>query len=108
MVYLAASDLRFLIYFLLGGSVTALTAYFAGLGRGTVSAFIATLPLLTVLTFSLIYSEGGPKTVEEYARGLIIFTPPWLCYLVVVWFGTERLGIFKSLGLGILVYVFLS
>ena len=108
LAYLAASDLRLVIYFLLGGSVTVLTAYFASMGRGTLSAFVATLPLLTALSFLLIYAEGGEETVGEYARGLFVFTPPWLCYVGTVLFGMERLGIFRSVGLGILIYVLLS
>ncbi|NPV61444.1 MAG: DUF3147 domain-containing protein [Methanotrichaceae archaeon] len=106
--YWADSELRLVFYFILGGAVTAITAYYASQGRGTVSAFIATLPLLTVLSFVLIYVEGGKETVLEYAQGLLIFTPPWLCYVATVMLGMERLGIFKSLGLGILLYVILS
>ncbi len=106
--YLAGSNLRLVLYFILGGSITVVTAYLAGMGRGTLSAFIATLPLLTVLSFLLIYAEGGEVVVKEYARGLIIFTPPWLAYVATVMLATERLGIFKSLGLGILVYMLLS
>lgn len=108
LTYLAGSDLRLVLYFLLGGSVTVLTAYLAGLGKGTLSAFIATLPLLTVLSFLLIYAEGGEDTVQEYARGLLTFTPPWLAYVATVMLTTQRLGIFKSLGLGVLIYVILS
>jgi len=59
LAYLAGSDLRLVIYFLLGGTVTALTAYLASVGRGTLSAFITTLPLLTILGFLLIYAEGA-------------------------------------------------
>jgi hypothetical protein len=44
----------------------------------------------------------------NYARGLLIFTPPWICYVLVVKLGIERLGVFKSVGLGIGVYVLLS
>lgn len=106
--YLAGSDLRLVLYFLLGGSITVLTAYLASLGKGTLSAFIATLPLLTVLTFLLIYAEGGENTVQEYARGLLIFTPPWIAYVITVILSIERLGIFKSLGLGVLIYIILS
>ncbi len=106
--YLAGSNLRLFLYFLLGGSVTVLTAYLASLGKGTLSAFIATLPLLTVLSFLLIYAEGGEETVNEYAQGLLIFTPPWLAYVATVMLATQRLGIFKSLGLGVLIYVLLS
>jgi uncharacterized membrane protein (GlpM family) len=108
LTYLAGSDLRLVIYFLLGGTVTALTAYFASQGRGMLSAFITTLPLLTVFGFLLIYAEGGSKTVEEYAKSLLIFTPPWLCYVTIVLLGVNRIGIVKSLSLGVLIFVILS
>ena len=108
LAYLAGSDLRLVIYFLLGGTVTALTAYLASVGRGTLSTFITTLPLLTILGFLLIYAEGGSHTVEEYARGLLIFTPPWLCYVLIVLLGVNRIGIIKSLSLGVLIFVILS
>jgi len=108
LAYLAGSDLRLVIYFLLGGTVTALTAYFASQGRGMLSAFITTLPLQTVLSFLLIYAEGGGKTVEEYAKSLLIFTPPWLCYVSIVLLGANRIGIVKSLTLGVLIFVILS
>ena len=106
--YLAGSDLRLVIYFLLGGAMTVLTAYFASQGRGMLSAFITTLPLQTAFSFLLIYAEGGTKTVEEYARSLLIFTPPWLCYVTIVLLGVNRIGIVRSLGLGILLFVILS
>jgi len=105
---LADSNSRLVIYFVIGGAVTALTTYYASLGRGYLSAFIATLPLLTALTFVLINAEGGKDTVLDYARGLLIFTPPWICYVAVVMLGVERLGIYKSVGLGIAVYIVLS
>lgn len=105
---LASSQWRLVIYFIIGGSVTALTTYFASVGKGTLSAFIVTLPLLTAFTFILIEAEGGKDVVLDYARGLLIFTPPWVCYVVVVMLGVQRLGIFKSVGLGIAVYVALS
>ena len=108
LAYLAGSDLRLAIYFLLGGAVTVLTAYFASQGRGMLSAFITTLPLQTAFSFLLIYAEGGSKTVEEYARSLLIFTPPWLCYVTIVLLGVNRIGIVKSLSLGVLLFVILS
>jgi uncharacterized membrane protein (GlpM family) len=108
LAYLAGSDLRLAIYFLLGGAVTVLTAYFASQGRGMLSAFITTLPLQTAFSFLLIYAEGGSKTVEEYAKSLLIFTPPWLCYVTIVLLGVNRIGIVKSLILGVLLFVVLS
>lgn len=108
LAYLAGSDLRLVIYFLLGGAVTALTAYFASQGRGMLSAFVTTLPLQTAFSFLLIYAEGGSKTVEEFAKSLMIFTPPWLCYVLIVLLGVNRIGIAKSLTLGVLLFVILS
>ncbi len=105
---IASSQLRLIIYFIIGGSITALTTYFASVGKGTLSAFIVTLPLLTALTFILIDADSGKDVVLNYARGLLIFTPPWICYVLVVMVGVERWGAFKSVGLGIAVYVVLS
>jgi hypothetical protein len=105
---IASSQLRVIIYFIIGGSITALTTYFASVGKGTLSAFIVTLPLLTAFTFILIDAEGGEDVVLNYSRGLLIFTPPWICYVLVVMVGVERWGAFKSVGLGIAVYVILS
>ncbi|HNX39152.1 MAG TPA: hypothetical protein PKK11_01105 [Methanothrix sp.] len=108
LAYLAASELRLLIYFLLGGAVTAFTVYLAGQGRGMAAAFITTLPLQTVLTFLLISAEGGSRTVEEYAWNLLLFTPPWLVYVLIVLLGASRLGVARSLALGVLCFVVLS
>jgi hypothetical protein len=105
---LAGSDLRPVLYFLLGGAVTALTVYLGNVGRGTLAAFITSLPLLTILSFLLIYAESGSKMVEEYAWGLLIFTPPWLCYVSIVLLGVSRIGLLKSITLGVLLFVILS
>ena len=105
---LESFGLRLAIYFLIGGSVTALTAYFASQGRGILSAFITTLPLLTIFSFLVISAEGGSQTVQEYAKGLLLFTPPWICYVFVVMLGTERMGLIRSLALGVILFVLLS
>ena len=106
--YLESFGLRLAIYFLIGGSVTAVTAYFASQGRGILSAFITTLPLLTVFSFLIISAEAGSQTVQEYAKGLLLFTPPWVCYVFVVMMGTERVGLIRSLTLGVILFVLLS
>lgn len=106
--YMESFGLRLVIYFIIGGSVTALTAYFASQGRGMLSAFITTLPLLTIFSFLVISAEGGSQTVQEYARSLLLFTPPWVCYVLVVLLGTGRMGIIRSLVLGVVLFILLS
>jgi uncharacterized membrane protein (GlpM family) len=100
--------MRVILYFILGGAVAALLAYLGGTGRGTLSAFISTLPVFTALTFLIIYSEGGKETVIEYARGLLLFTPAWVCYVLVVLVGLNWLDMYKSLILGFLTYVVIA
>jgi uncharacterized membrane protein (GlpM family) len=97
--------LRYLLYFFIGGFVAATVAYLGSIGRGTLSAFVATLPLMTVLSFLLISREGNAQTIADYGRGLLLFMPAWVCYLAVVLALFERIGILKSLMIGILVYV---
>jgi hypothetical protein len=63
---------------------------------------------LTIFSFLVISAEAGGQTVQEYARGLLLFTPPWVCYVFVVMLGTGRLGLTRSLILGVLVFVLLS
>jgi uncharacterized membrane protein (GlpM family) len=106
--YMESFGLRLVIYFIIGGSVTALTAYLASQGRGMLSAFITTLPLLTIFSFLVISAEGGSQTVQEYARSLLLFTPPWVCYVLVVLLGTGRMGIIRSLVLGVVLFILLS
>ncbi|MDI9616366.1 MAG: hypothetical protein QW781_00230 [Methanothrix sp.] len=100
--------MRLLIYFVLGGAITALVVHLGSSGRGTLSAFIATFPVLTALTFILISMEGSSADLCEYARGLLLFTPAWIAYVLTVLFTFERLGVWLSIALGMAVYAVAS
>lgn len=75
---------KLIFYFLLGGLIVSLVTYLASLGKGLFSAFIATLPIITILTFVFTYLEGGKEVTLSYAKGLITFTPAWLSYVIFV------------------------
>lgn len=96
--------MRLLIYFLLGGTITAIVVHLGSSGRGTLSAFIATFPVLTALTFILISMEGSSADLCEYARGLLLFTPAWVCYVITVLMTFERIGVWQSIALGMAIY----
>lgn len=100
--------MRLLIYFLLGGIITALVVHLGSSGRGTLSAFVATFPVLTALTFILISMEGSSADFCEYARGLLIFTPAWIAYVLTVLITFERIGVWLSIALGMVVYAVAS
>jgi hypothetical protein len=72
------------------------------------AAFISTLPVLTIMTFIFIYLEGGIEATSSYAKGLLIFTPAWLAYIIAVLFAIERFGIWGSLILGFLIFLIIG
>jgi uncharacterized membrane protein (GlpM family) len=96
---------EFITYFLVGGLVVALTAFYGTRGHGLLAAFIAMFPCVTVLTFLLIHRRGGTAAVSAYAKGFLYVVPPWLLYVLAVALLCDRIGIWWALGLGIGLYV---
>lgn len=95
-------------YFILGGTVVTLVAYLGSQGKGLLAAFIATFPVITLLTFVLIHSQSGVSATISYAKGLLIITPAWLLYVACVLILLPKWGIVRALGLGILIYILAS
>lgn len=101
-------ELKYIIYFLIGGTVVSLVTYLAGSAKGLLAAFFANLPVITLITFLTIYSNAGEKAVVEYAKGLIFMLFPWLAYIFSVIFLTQRIGLMPSLAIGLASYFILS
>lgn len=100
--------MKYLLYFLIGGLVVSLTAYYGSNGKGFIAALISMFPSMTVLTFSLIYRAGGQTSVVDYAKNLVYGVPPWVLYVFTVAWLCERIGIWRSLALGIAIYLITS
>ncbi|MCX7914572.1 MAG: hypothetical protein N2511_08310 [Thermodesulfovibrionales bacterium] len=101
-------EVKYIIYFFIGGIIISLVTYFASHAKGLLAAFFANLPVMTFLTFLTIYFEAGERAVTEYAKGLIIMLFPWLGYIFCIIFLTERLGLIPSLATGLTVYFIFS
>jgi uncharacterized membrane protein (GlpM family) len=101
-------ELKYLLYFLSGGLVVTLVTYFACNSKGLVAAFIANLPVMTVITFMTIYSESGRTGVVSYAQGLMLMLVPWLIYVSAVVFLSPKLGFVPSLMTGIGLYLVIA
>ncbi|MBF8264932.1 MAG: hypothetical protein HW384_796 [Dehalococcoidia bacterium] len=99
---------RLAIYFVVGGAIIASTTYFASVGRGFVAAFVATVPTTSLLTFIFTHMEAGNAGVMAYAKGLLYFLPAWLSYALTVVFTLEKIGLVKSLVLGLVIFLALS
>lgn len=99
---------KYVLYFLIGGTVISVVTYFASHSRTMVAAFFANLPVMTLITFLTIYYEAGQKAVVPYAHGLIIMLFPWLAYIGAIIFLTPRIGVIPSLLIGIFLYLALA
>jgi hypothetical protein len=62
------AKMRYFLYFLLGGGLVSSITYFGAGGRTMLAAFLAMLPVMTILTFALIHFEGGAGATSGYAR----------------------------------------
>ena len=101
-------ELKYFLYFLAGGIIVSVVTYFASHAKGLLAAFIANLPVITLITFLTIYYESGEKAVVPYAEGLIIMLFPWLAYIFAIIFLTYRLGFIPSLFIGISLYFLIA
>ena len=97
--------LKYLFYFLIGGTVVSVVTYYASHSRTLVAAFIANLPVMTLITFLMIYREAGEAAVVPYAKGLLIMLVPWLLYIFTVVFMTPLMGVVVSLLTGLTFYL---
>ncbi len=100
--------MKYIIYFFIGGFVVSAVTYLAGTARGLTAAFLANLPVMTLITFLTVYYQAGQPAVMLYAKGLLIMLIPWLAYIFSLILLSPRLGVVPSLGIGFVFYLVLS
>lgn len=98
-------EAKYIIYFLVGGTIVSVVTYLASHAKGLLAAFVANLPVITLITFLIIYFESGQKSVISYAQGLVIMLFPWLAYIFSIIFLTNRIGFISSLVIGVSLYL---
>ena len=98
-------ELKYVLYFLIGGMVISVVTYFASHSRPLLAAFLANMPVITLVTFLTIYHEGGQKVIVPYAKGLVMMMFPWLTYIFAIIFLTPRIGFLPALTTGLALYV---
>jgi hypothetical protein len=101
-------SVKYILYFLFGGIVISGAIYLGSLGRGLLAALVATFPVITSTTLFFLSREASLSESIVYARGLIYFTPAWLAYVTFVIFALPRMGIYKTLGFGLGLYILLA
>jgi len=97
--------IKYLLYFISGGAVVAVTTYFGSEKKGLLAAFFALFPFITAITLFTIYSAAGLAAVTSYVKGLLLLTPLWILYLVCVIYLLPRYGFWVALISGIVIYI---
>lgn len=97
--------MKYLIYFLTGGAVVTLVTYVGGSGRSLLSAFIATFPAVTLISAIFIYRDAGYQPTLDYVRGLVLFVPAWLGYLISLLVLLPRVAFANAIAASVAVFL---
>ena len=96
---------KYVIYFLLGGTVVSLSTYLGAQGRPYLAAFASTFPAITGATFILLYLNGGTDAIVAYAEKLFWFLPAWIVYVMAMIFIVPRIGFWPAMTVSVALYM---
>ena len=96
---------KYILYFLLGGTVVSVSTYLGSQGKSFLAAFASTFPAITGATFILIYLNGGSESLVGYAKHLLWFVPPWMVYVITMILGVPRIGFWPAMALSMTLYI---
>jgi hypothetical protein len=96
---------KYLLYFLLGGTIVSVSTYFGSQGKSFLAAFASTFPAITGATFVLIYLNGGSESLVGYAKNLLWFVPAWIVYVITMILGVPRVGFWPSMIGSLVLYL---
>ena len=96
---------KYVLYFLLGGTIVSVSTYLGSQGKSFLAAFASTFPAITGATFILIYLNGGSESLVGYAKNLLWFVPPWMVYVVSMITGVPRFGFWPAMIGSLVLYL---
>jgi len=97
--------MKYVLYFIIGGTVVSASTWAGSQGRSWLAAFISTLPTLTVLTFIFIYQNAGEAPTVPYAKNLLYFVLPWMAYVGFYIVTIDRLGFWLALVGSVTIFI---
>jgi len=100
--------LQYVIYFIAGGALAALVAYFAGRGNPLLTALVGSIPVMFLLNVYLVYRATGVSSSLAYSKGVLLLVPAFVIFVIVTMWLLPRLGIPKALLPGLTVYPVLA
>lgn len=95
----------YLIFFVVGGCMMCMIMYLGMHSKTYWSAFLAILPLWTIVPLVSMYYNSGIETSLAFAQSLIIISIPWLLYASCIVMFAQFFGLFTSISIACAVYV---
>ncbi len=96
---------KYILYFFLGGLLVSLSTYLGSHGRGFWAALASTLPVISGVTFILIYLNTEASHTVSFAKHLIWLSPPWFLYVGTMVIAVPKLGFWPAYGLAMGLYI---
>jgi ABC-type transport system involved in multi-copper enzyme maturation permease subunit len=96
---------QYLLYFLIGGSIVALVAYFVNQGNQLLAILVGNIPVLFLLNVILAYRAGGSMSSIAYAKGALISLPFFIVFVVIVLLILPRINTPAAILLAMLIYI---
>jgi len=100
--------LQYVIYFIAGGALAALVAYFAGRGNPFLAALVGSIPVMFLLNVYIVYRATGVSSSLAYSKGVLLVVPAFVIFVIVTMWLLPRLGMPKALLPGLAVYPVLA
>ena len=97
--------LKYGLYFVLGGLLVSVSTYLGSHGKGFFAALASTIPVISGLTFILVYVNAGQDPTTSFAKNLIWLSPPWFLYVGTMIISVARLGFWPSFALAMTLYM---
>ena len=96
-----------LIRFAIGGAVIAGTTWIAELFGPKLGGIIATIPAVTIVSLLIVGNALGERAAVDFAKGIVVGNIPWFAYIFAVILLTQRIGLAKSLAVGLMIWFLL-
>ena len=96
---------QYLLYFLIGGSIVALVAYFINQGNQILAILVGNIPVLFLLNTTLAYRAGGSMSSIAYAKGALISLPFFIVFVLITLLILPRINTLAAILPAMLIYI---
>jgi len=95
---------QFIMYFIAGGTLATLVAYFASRGNPLLAALVSSIPVKFLLNISIVYRTGGIYSSLAYSKNVLLILPVFVIFVIITMRLLPQVGMPKALVLGMMVY----